>query len=172
MTMRIGMIGLRAVFAASVLPSPASAQVDAGSRGLPMTYTQPGWAERSVKRLDLWHRTRDFEDRNCVRIGCFIILNETSNYVVTGLYFVRGERNGVREWTPNQFDRPLVPRTIFYSPKAGDDSMCRIPVKVVVREIGTGETLEIEDVTGLCRREKASTVLRVNVARPTVTVTP
>jgi hypothetical protein len=168
--MRFG--GMALVAVAAMMPAPASAQVDAGNTILPMTYTQPGWAERAVKRNDLWHRTRDFEDRNCVRIGCFIILNETSNYVVTGLYFVRGERDGVREWTPNQFDRPLIPRTVFYSPKAGDDNMCHIPVKVVVQEIDTGETLEIEDFAGLCRREKASTLLRVNVVKPSVTILP
>lgn len=172
--MRIDAIALLAIatVAVAVTPLPARAQVDDGGTILPMTYTQPGWAEADVKRHGLWQRTRDFEDRNCVRIGCFIVLNETSNYVVTGLYFVRAERDGVREWTPNQFDRPLVPRTIFYSAKAGDDSMCRIPVKIVVREVRTGETLEIEDVTALCRRDKASTLLRVNVVKPTVTVSP
>lgn len=155
-----------------MVSTPAQAQVDDGGTVLPMTYTQPGWAERDVKQQGLYRRTRDFEDRQCVKIGCFILVNETSNYVVTGLYFGRGERDGRREWTPNQFARSLVPRRIAYSPKAGDDSMCHIPVRIVLREVKTGETLEMEDVTALCRRDKASTLLRVNVVRPTVTVTP
>lgn len=165
-------LGGMAFLAAAMTPVPVLAQVDEGGTISPMTYTQPGWAERDVKLQGLYHRTRDFEDRQCVKIGCFILLNETSNYVVTGLYFGRGERDGVREWTPNQFAHPLVPRRIAYSPKAGDDSMCRIPVRVVLREVKTGEMLEMEDVTALCRRDKASTLLRVNVVRPTVTVTP
>lgn len=167
--MRWTIAGLLAFTAAT--PAPAQS-VDAGGTVLPMTYTQPGWAERAVVNNRLLARTRDFEDRNCVRIGCLIILNETANYLVTGMYFVRGEHDGVRQWTPNQFDRPLVPRTMFYAPKAGDDSMCNLPVRLVVRDIETKETLEIEGLAGLCRRDKASTVLRVNVVRPTVTVTP
>lgn len=168
--MRIGVTALLA--AVTMVPIPALAQVDDGATILPMTYTQPGWAERDVKLQGLLHRTRDFEDRQCVKIGCFILVNETSNYLVTGLYFGSGERDGVRNWTPNQFGRPLVPGKIAYSPKAGDDSMCRIPVRVVLRDIKTGETLEMEDVTALCRRDKASTLIRVNVVKPTVTVSP
>lgn len=168
--MRIGGTALFAVLA--MLPIPAPAQVDDGGTVLPMTYTQPGWAERDVKVQGLLHRTRDFEDRRCVRIGCFILVNETSNYLVTGLYFGSGEQDGVRRWTPNQFVRPLVPGKIAYSPKAGDDTMCRIPLRVVLRDIKTGETLEMEDMTALCRRDKASTLIRVNVVRPTVTITP
>ena len=168
--MRIGGTVLLAVMASG--PVPALAQVDDGGTVLPMTYTQPGWAEADVRQQGLLQRTRDFEDRQCVKIGCFILLNETSNYVVTGLYFGRGEEGGVRNWTPNQFGRPLVPGKIAYSPKAGDDSMCRIPVRVVLRNIETAETLEMEGVTALCRRDKASTLIRVNVVRPSVTITP
>ncbi|MGT2515270.1 hypothetical protein ACVOMT_14460 [Sphingomonas panni] len=137
-----------------------------------MTYTQPGWAEADVRQQGLLRRTRDFEDRQCVKIGCFILRNETSNYVVIGLYFGRGKEGGVPSWTPNQFGRPLVPGAIAYSPKAGDDSMCRIPVRVVLRSIETAEQLEMEGITALCRRDKASTLIRVNVVRPSVTVTP
>lgn len=172
--MRSGLLWRLAIFPClSLAAAPAVAQgVDDGGRIAPLTYTQPGWAERAVAVNRLLARTRDFEDRNCVRIGCLIILNETANHVVTGMYFVRGERAGVREWTPNQFDRPLVPRTMFYAPKAGDDSMCNLPVRLVLRNIETKETLEIEGVAALCRRDKASTVLRVNVVRPSVTVIP
>lgn len=136
----------------------------------PKTFTVPGASQEVAagfaRQMILEQRVKDY----CWEFGCLVIINETSNFNVTGFFVDMPRRDGTRRWGPNQFGEQLYPMKATYRFKTGDATACSRPVLFVLRHKKTKEVARIETQASLCKSPKVDSVLRIRMVKPEVTV--
>jgi hypothetical protein len=136
----------------------------------PKTFTVPGasqdLAAGFARQMILEQRVKDY----CWKFGCLVIINETSNFNVTGFFVDMPRRDGTRRWGPNQFGEQLYPMRATYRFKTGDATACSRPVLFVLRHKETKEVAKIETQASLCKSPQIDSVARIRMVKPEVTV--
>ena len=112
--------------------------------------------------------------RTCDEMGCFYIVNDTSDYDAIALYLDTGTPSprDTPVWGPNLLIGKLKPHMARWTYKAGDKTMCTLSTMVVLRHRRTGEELATNGEVSLCKSPKLDSALRINVDTPRVTFEP
>lgn len=110
--------------------------------------------------------------KTCDEMGCFYIVNETSEYDAVALYLDTGTPTpkDAPVWGPNLLIGKLKPHTARWTYKAGDATMCSLSTMVVLRHRRTGEEIVSNGEASLCKSPRLDSALRINVASPRVTL--
>jgi hypothetical protein len=110
--------------------------------------------------------------RTCDEMGCFYIVNDTSDYDAVALYLDTGTpaAGDAPVWGPNLLIGDLKPHSARWTYKAGDATMCALGTMVVLRHRKTGEQIATNGEVSLCKSPKVDSALRVNVSTAKVTL--
>ncbi|UZK67592.1 hypothetical protein [Sphingomonas sp. M1-B02] len=110
--------------------------------------------------------------KTCYDTGCFFVINETADYDAIGLYLDKGspDPGDAPVWTANLLRGALGPRLARWTYKAGDQTMCALGTKVVLRHRRTRQEITTLGEVSLCKSPRRDTALRINVVFPKVTV--
>lgn len=120
----------------------------------------------------LEHKLKKQHTRTCDEMGCFYIVNDTSDYDAIALYLDTGTPSprDAPVWGPNLLIGKLKPRTARWTYKAGDETMCALSTMVVLRHRRTGEEIATNGEVSLCKSPRVDSALRINVNAPKATI--
>jgi hypothetical protein len=123
-------------------------------------------ARSMLAAMRLEQRQRDL----CWELGCVVIVNESSSYVVTGFHVQERKRDGSLGWSGNQFGAPLLSKRATFRFKTGDANSCAQPVKFVLRKPHTKDTVQFETRVPLCSSPHQDSLVRIRAVIPEVEV--
>lgn len=123
-------------------------------------------AQQMVLGLKLERMQRDL----CAELGCLMIINESKFYQVTAFYAQTKGRGGKPEWSSNQFGQPLYPKRATWRFKTGGADSCDVPVRFVLRNPRTRDTIQFETRTSLCSGPHNDSLVRIRAVVPQVEV--
>ncbi|AQR73986.1 hypothetical protein [Sphingomonas sp. LM7] len=110
--------------------------------------------------------------RTCDETGCFYIVNDTSDYDAVALHLDTGTPSprDAPVWGPNLLIGKLKPHTARWTYKAGDETMCALGTRVVLRHRRTAEEVVTNGEVSLRKSPRLDSALRINVDTPRVTL--
>jgi hypothetical protein len=123
-------------------------------------------ARSMLAAMRLEQRQRDL----CWELGCVVIVNESSSYIVTGFHVQEKKRDGSLGWSGNQFGAPLLSKRATFRFKTGDANTCAQPVKFVLRKPHSKDTLQFETRVPLCSSPHQDSLVRIRAVIPEVEV--
>jgi len=105
----------------------------------------------------------------CDRYGCLVVRNESKNYKVAEFRIMSHLRDGTKRWSANLLDHPMLQTdTVTRIKTASID--CERPIRFLLKQRKTKETVVMEGVTNLCTTPHVDNLIRINVKVPEVTV--
>ncbi len=132
-------------------------------------WTEPRTRSETMMAEQAYHfAVEKRHDDLCQRFGCLIVINETRDYMLTGMYldtaFVKGGR--VPVWSPNMLSSPgIYPmRATMFPTSFKRQEACAVPARFEFRHSDTRERVSVFMPVSLCMRPGAPFVrLRVQV---------
>lgn len=100
---------------------------------------------------------------NCWKLGCMVVINETSNYDVVGFYVDSASPGRSPRWSDNQMTNALEPLKATLRFKNGGKNMCSLPVRFVLRQRDTHEKMDVNTTGSFCSTPHQDTVVRIKV---------
>lgn len=100
---------------------------------------------------------------NCWKLGCMIIVNETSGYDVIGFYVDTARPGKNARWSSNQFREALQPAKATIRFKTGGPDTCDLPLRIVLKQRDTGEKVEIEGSGSFCTSPHQDSLVRIKL---------
>jgi hypothetical protein len=163
---------------AVLAPQLAAAQTPADAGGAESQDKQ-GKVSRISPEMFAFNAMLEFKlrrqhTRTCDEMGCFYIVNDTSDYDAVALYLDTGTPSprDAPVWGPNILIGKLKPHTARWTYKAGDETMCTLGTMVVLRHRRTGEEIATNGEVSLCKSPRLDSALRINVDTARVTLEP
>lgn len=170
-----------AIAALVALGGPASAQIQvpttdpfAGGDGAdtvaPKTSYPLGRSDVVAQQMVLGLKLERAQRALCAELGCLMVVNESKSYEVTAFYARTTGPDGKPEWSTNQFGRPLYPMRATWRFKTGGADSCDVPVRFVLHNPRTRDTLQFETRTSLCSGPHNDSLVRIRAVIPHVEV--
>ncbi len=100
---------------------------------------------------------------NCWKLGCMIIINETSGYDAIGFYVDSARPGKKAQWSANQFSEALHPAKATIRFKTGGPDTCDLPVRIVLQQRETGEKLEVVGNGSFCTSPHQDSLVRIKL---------
>lgn len=100
---------------------------------------------------------------NCWKLGCMVIINETSSYDVIGFYVDSASPGRSPRWSDNQMTNSLEPLKATLRFKNGGPKTCALPVRFVLRQRDTHEKMDVNTTGSFCSTPHQDTVVRIKL---------
>jgi hypothetical protein len=176
--MRLFIASLLAVLALFALPQAAIAQPAPGiASGFNPADGVAGDRRVSAEWMafgaTLRFRSEQAQAKNCFDTGCIAIVNDTDGYDTVGMFLDTGTPDPADTpiWSPNELRTPLRPHRAIWTYSAGDQSMCEIGVKFLLRNRhNKKDEIEILGTLRLCKSPGSDGLIRIRVNTPKVSI--
>lgn len=172
----------------SVINNAAISCLVAAAFAVPVAHAQrvrdlsaPGWPPMDLRPLGvaLGLRAPDPEifrvppKQVCgIQLGCIVIVNMTTKWDIVGFSFDISKPGHKPVWF-NQFTGKLHPKSATILLRIGDKFMTDVPLRVIFRNLATGEKIEqLSSVNLFDDPEHTNIMLKANVVNPQVIVEP
>ncbi|NYT39584.1 hypothetical protein HZY97_02350 [Sphingomonas sp. R-74633] len=100
---------------------------------------------------------------NCWKLGCMVIVNETSGYDVIGFYVDSASPGRSPRWSNNQLPNSLEPAKATLRFKTGGKDMCNLPVRFELRQRDTREKIEVNTTGSFCSTPHEDSLMRIKL---------
>jgi len=143
----------------TTLAAPAHSQDILSGDEPPAPRASPELAARAWMIRNAPQQVRD----NCWKLGCMIIINETSGYDAIGFYVDAARPGKKAQWSANQFGEALQPAKATIRFKTGGPDTCDLPVRIVLKQRETGEKIEVEGSGSFCTSPHQDSLVRIKL---------